>query len=229
MEQQTELLRVSNIQKRYGKHHVLNGVSFSCNKGQCIGIAGVNGSGKSTLLSVIAGVQKADGGEVIMDGVDILKNKSYIGKYIGYVPQDNPLIEDLSVRDNLKLWYCDSPYNLNDQMENGFLKTLGIHEFQKKTVKKLSGGMKKRVSIAVAVHNAPKILLLDEPSAALDLIAKKTIRDYLKEYMASGGTVIIVTHDEEELDLCDTVYVVSEGKLRQISKNLRGEALLREI
>lgn len=221
-----ELFRVENIEKSYGRHRVLSGASFSCRQGQCVGIVGVNGSGKSTLLSVLAGVQSADGGRVFADGVDILGDKKYIGKNIGYVPQENPLIEDLTVQDNLRLWYCDSPYNLKYELEHGFLKRLGIHEYAKKTVKKLSGGMKKRVSIAIAVHNAPKLLLLDEPSAALDLIAKKSIRDYLREYMAAGGSVVIVTHDEEELDLCDTVYVVSEGRLKMADRSLRGEKLL---
>ncbi len=224
-----EILQMKNIRKRFGRHHVLNGVSLTCSEGSCIGIAGVNGSGKSTLLSVIAGIQKPDEGQIYIDGINILKNKKYIGKYIGYVPQENPLIEDLSVNDNLKLWYCDSPYNLKEELEKGFLRSLGINEFQKKAVKKLSGGMKKRVSIAAAVHNAPKLLLLDEPSAALDLIAKKTIRDYLKEYMSEGGTVIIVTHDQEELDMCNELYVISEGRLKHIQNNVRGEGLLREI
>ena len=174
---------------------------FACRAGQCIGIAGVNGSGKSTLLSVIAGIQKPDEGTVTAYGVDLQKNKSYISRCIGYVPQENPLIEDLSVMDNLKLWYCDSPWDLKTELESGFLKKLGINEYQKKAVRKLSGGMKKRVSIAIAVHNKPGILLLDEPGASLDLLAKKIIRDYLKWYISTGGTVIIVTHDNEELDM----------------------------
>lgn len=221
------ILKAENIKKSYGSHRVLNGVSFSCTAGQCIGIVGVNGSGKSTLMSVLAGTQKADGGTVTAYDTDLFKNKGYISRCIGYVPQENPLIEDLSVLDNLKLWYCDSPYDLKAELEGGFLKNLGIDEFKKKTVKKLSGGMKKRVSIAIAIHNKPGILLLDEPEAALDLIAKKTIRDYLKWYISTGGTVIIVTHDEEELKMCDTVYLLTDGILKQTDKNLKGEALLR--
>lgn len=221
------ILKVENIKKSYGRHEVLKGAGLICRAGQCIGIAGVNGSGKSTLLSVIAGIQKPDEGTVTAYGVDLQKNRSYISRCIGYVPQENPLIEDLSVMDNLKLWYCDSPWDLRTELESGFLKKLGINEYHKKTVKKLSGGMKKRVSIAIAVHNKPGILLLDEPGASLDLLAKKTIRDYLKWYISTGGTVIIVTHDNEELDMCDTLYVVSEGRLRETDRSLRGEALLK--
>ncbi|MFG6326933.1 MAG: ABC transporter ATP-binding protein [Lachnospiraceae bacterium] len=221
------ILKVENIRKSYGRHKVLKGAGFACRAGQCIGIAGVNGSGKSTLLSVIAGIQKPDEGTVTAYGVDLQKNKSYISRCIGYVPQENPLIEDLSVMDNLKLWYCDSPWDLKTELESGFLKKLGINEYQKKAVRKLSGGMKKRMSIAIAVHNKPGILLLDEPGASLDLLAKKIIRDYLKWYISTGGTVIIVTHDNEELDMCDALYVVSEGRLIETDKSLRGEELLK--
>lgn len=221
------ILKVENIRKSYGRHKVLKGAGFACRAGQCIGIAGVNGSGKSTLLSVIAGIQKPDEGKVTAYGVDLQKNKSYISRCIGYVPQENPLIEDLSVMDNLKLWYCDSPWDLKTELESGFLKKLGINEYQKKAVRKLSGGMKKRVSIAIAVHNKPGLLLLDEPGASLDLLAKKIIRDYLKWYISTGGTVIIVTHDNEELDMCDALYVVSEGRLIETDKSLRGEELLK--
>ncbi len=221
------ILKVENIRKSYGRHKVLKGAGFACRAGQCIGIAGVNGSGKSTLLSVIAGIQKPDEGTVTVYGVDLQKNKSYISRCIGYVPQENPLIEDLSVMDNLKLWYCDSPWDLKTELESGFLKKLGINEYQKKAVRKLSGGMKKRVSIAIAVHNKPGLLLLDEPGASLDLLAKKIIRDYLKWYISTGGTVIIVTHDNEELDMCDALYVVSEGRLIETDKSLRGEELLK--
>ncbi len=221
------ILKVENIRKSYGRHKVLKGAGFACRAGQCIGIAGVNGSGKSTLLSVIAGIQKPDEGTVTAYGVDLQKNKSYISRCIGYVPQENPLIEDLSVMDNLKLWYCDSPWDLKTELESGFLKKLGINEYQKKAVRKLSGGMKKRVSIAIAVHNKPGLLLLDEPGASLDLLAKKIIRDYLKWYISTGGTVIIVTHDNEELDMCDALYVVSEGRLIETDKSLRGEELLK--
>ncbi len=221
------ILKVENIRKSYGRHKVLKGAGFACRAGQCIGIAGVNGSGKSTLLSVIAGIQKPDEGTVTAYGVDLQKNKSYISRCIGYVPQENPLIEDLSVMDNLKLWYCDSPWDLKTELEGGFLKKLGINEYQKKAVRKLSGGMKKRVSIAIAVHNKPGLLLLDEPGASLDLLAKKIIRDYLKWYISTGGTVIIVTHDNEELDMCDALYVVSEGRLIETDRSLRGEELLK--
>ncbi len=216
-----EILQVRNISKSYGKHEVLKQVSFSACPGGFVGIIGANGSGKSTLLSILAGILKPDSGEVYAYGKDLLKDKSCASRFIGYVPQENPLIADLSVRDNLRLWYCDSPFDMDKELKDGFLKQLGLNEYQKKTVKKLSGGMKKRVSIGIAIHNKPNILMLDEPGAALDFAAKKYIRDYLKTYVAEGGAVIIVTHDEEELRLCDRVYELRDGMLKEINKGIR--------
>jgi ABC-2 type transport system ATP-binding protein len=229
MDEKQYSIRVEGIQKSYGFRKILKGVSFTAEQGQCVAIVGLNGSGKSTLLSILAGVQKADKGTAVCQGVDIFKNRKAAGRIIGYVPQENPLIQDLTVRDNLKLWYCDSPFDMNQELKDGFLKLLGIDKMLKIPVKKLSGGMKKRVSIGISMWADPSVLMLDEPSAALDLVAKKDIRDYLQAYRKKGGTVLIATHDEDELDICDKVYVVKDGVLKETDTKLRGDRLLEEI
>lgn len=219
-------VKVDNIYKKYGRKQVLNGISLKAGRGECVGIVGLNGSGKSTLMSILAGVIEADNGTAEFDGVDVLSNRKEAGKLIGYVPQENPLIPDLTVKDNLKLWYCESPLNMRKELENGFLKVLGIDKMLNLPVKKLSGGMKKRVSIGISMWADPKILMLDEPGAALDLVAKRDIRKYLKMYIAKGGTVIIATHDEDELDICNRIYVMKDGKLKEAEEKLRGDKLL---
>ena len=153
-------------------------------------------------------------------------NKEVIRKMTGYVPQENPLIPELTVYDNLRLWYPDSQY-LKQELEQGFLHLLGIQEFVTKQVNKLSGGMKKRVSIGIAMAGMPPVLLMDEPSAALDLLCKEDIRNYLKVYLQRKGTVVITTHEESELELCDKLYVMKDGKLRQIDRSLRGANLVK--
>lgn len=230
MEEQNQYsLKVDGIYKRYGFRKILKGASLNAKPGQCVGIVGLNGSGKSTLLSILAGVQSADKGTAVCHGVDIFRDRKQAGRLIGYVPQENPLIQDLTVLDNLKLWYCDSPLDMQKELHNGFLKMLKIDEMLKMPVKKLSGGMKKRVSIGVSMWANPSVLMLDEPSAALDLVAKKEIRDYLRMYLQKGGTVLIVTHDEDELDICDKVYIVKDGVLRETDRKFRGDKLLEEI
>jgi ABC-type multidrug transport system ATPase subunit len=134
-----------------------------------VGVLGRNGSGKSTLLSVLAGIQRADAGSFWCDGADLMTEHRLRSQTVGYVPQGTPFMEELSAWDNLLLWYTRA--QLRQELENGVLAALGIGEFVKMPVYKLSGGMKKRLSIGCAMAGHPRILLMDEPGAALDLVA----------------------------------------------------------
>ena len=223
------MLEVRDVYKSYGKKEVLKGASFTAEKGECIAIAGVNGCGKSTLLSILSGTLKSDSGEFIVKGVDLLKEPGKRKGLIGYVPQENPLIDELTVRDNLKLWYCDSHLDMDEELENGVLKMLGVDEFVDMTVSRLSGGMKKRVSIGCAVAYDPAVLILDEPSAALDLACKENIRMYLTEHLKREGIILITTHDEAELSLCTKLLVMKGGVLHQEDRTLRGGELLTHL
>lgn len=215
------MIEIDNVTSAYGKRRVLNGVTLYAERGECIGIAGPNGCGKSTLLSIMAGVLRPLSGRICYYGNDALKNHSVFNKMTGYVPQDNPLMPELSVYDNLRLWYTDKA-ELEKELEEGFLKILEIPEFVKMPVSKLSGGMKKRVSIGIALSGLPPVLILDEPGAALDLVCKEDIKRYLRLYLEKKGTVVIATHEESELELCDSLYVMKDGALRKVDKSLRG-------
>ena len=226
---------VTDIKSSYGRRKILKGVSFTAGRGECIGIVGANGCGKTTLLSVLAGTMKPKSGAVIYDskiawsnvGTSRMRgNLEVIRGMTGYVPQENPLISELTVYDNLRLWYPDK-HILNKELAQGFLSLLGIGEFSMKQVSKLSGGMKKRVSIGIAMAGMPPILLLDEPSAALDLVCKEDIHKYLQTYLERRGTIVITTHEESELSLCDKIYVMKDGILSQADRDLRGENLVR--
>ena len=197
------------IVKKYGKKRVLGGVDFSARDGQCIGILGGNGSGKSTLLSILAGVQGCDAGEFLCEGKDLLRSPTQREKLVGYVPQGTPLIEELTARDNLLLWYDRAA--LREELSHGVLATLGIEEFLKTPVHKMSGGMKKRLSIGCAMAKHPPIILLDEPMAALDLVCKQSISAYLRRHKEAGGILLFVTHDAYDLTLCDEWYILKDG------------------
>ncbi|MCM1261166.1 MAG: ABC transporter ATP-binding protein [Butyrivibrio sp.] len=218
------MIELTDITSAYGRKRVLNGVTLCGGRGECIGIVGPNGCGKSTLLSVMAGILTPLSGSISYYGKDALKNRSVFTKMTGYVPQENPLMPELSVYDNLRLWYTDKA-ELKKELEQGFLQILGIPEFIKMPVSKLSGGMKKRVSIGIALAGMPPVLILDEPSAALDLVCKEDIRRYLKLYLERKGTVVITTHEERELELCDSLYVMKGGRLKAVDRSLRGETL----
>jgi ABC-type multidrug transport system ATPase subunit len=227
------MIEVRALTSAYGRKTVLRGASFEAKRGQCIGIVGANGCGKSTLLSIMAGTLKPKSGEVLYngqpawyDGVSRSRcDRKLISSMTGYVPQENPLIPELTVYDNLRLWYPDKE-QLKQELEHGFLAMLGIAEFSTKPVNKLSGGMKRRVSIGIAMAGQPPVLLMDEPGAALDLVCKEDIRNNLRLYLQRKGTVVLTTHEESELDLCDKLYVLKSGKLFEVEKTLRGEQLV---
>jgi ABC-2 type transport system ATP-binding protein len=205
------VLEIINIEKRFHEKSVLRGISFGAPSGKMIGIAGYNGCGKSTLLEILAGILKPDNGEMRMDGVDLLKNRKLRQKIIGYVPQGTPLYEELTAMDNLLMWYSRS--EIRESLDQGILGLLGIQDFLHTEVRHMSGGMKKRLSIGCAMTDMPRILLLDEPTAALDLLCRKQILAFLQLFCSRGGSVILVTHELSELRTCDMVYVLANGLL----------------
>lgn len=212
MSKQNEALKIMNITKRYKKREVLQGIDLQTTSGKCVALLGTNGSGKSTLLAILAGVLKADEGEFLWQDKNLLKDSLSANKVIGYVPQGTPLLEELTAWDNLLLWYDKK--DLERELKEGVLAMLGINDFLKTQVCKMSGGMKKRLSIGCAVAGKPSILLMDEPSAALDLECKERIINYIKDFKAQGGIVLLATHDAGEIEICDEWYILKEGRLQ---------------
>lgn len=210
-------IEIKGISKQYGTNHVLISTGLGCMGGTIVGILGANGSGKSTFLSILARILPGDGGKFLCDGVDLLKDPKLHARMVGYVPQNNPLMEELTARDNLLLWYTRE--EMERELQDGVLKYLGIGEFLNRQVSKLSGGMKKRLSIGCAMAKRPPILLMDEPTAALDLACKDWILSYLKAYKASGGVILLATHDALELDLCDHIYILKQSFLQAYGYN----------
>lgn len=202
-------IEIRGIAKKYGRKCVLRDVNFTAESGQCVGILGSNGCGKSTLLSILAGIRKCDAGSFLYEEKDLFRYPRQRARLVGYVPQGTPLFDELSAKDNLLLWY--SGEEMRKELEGGFLAMLGIGEFLKVPVHKLSGGMKKRLSIGCAIAGRPPILLLDEPMAALDLVCKQSILEYLRAHKKAGGILLLVTHDLLELELCDSWYIIKDG------------------
>jgi len=194
------MLLAKDIHKKY-KVPVLSGVTLQAEPGEIIGLAGENGSGKSTLLAIIAGLTSPDTGRVTIDG------KPLIERQIGYVPQEGTLFENLSVKDNLRFWASayDRPWETALSMlpqDEGFIKKRAGH---------LSGGMKKRLSIALACLHHPRWLIMDEPSAALDIGFKGYLSQMIQNVKSEGRGVIFTSHQPDELMWCDRVYVLHDG------------------
>lgn len=223
------LIEVSKITKNYGKKQVLRDITFSAEAGECIGIVGANGCGKSTLLKILSGAHKPYGGSISYNNENPLTRSSVFSKYVGYVPQENPLFDNLTVLDNLRLWYCDSSHNLKDDIRNGIIAEFGIDRYLKSLVRTLSGGMKKRLSIACSIAKNPKILILDEPGASLDIVCKEDIKRYMNKYVADGGSIIIASHEEGELSVCSRMFLMDNGILINLEPGTALSSLMGKI
>lgn len=211
------MLKASNICVNYGKHQVLHNLSFQATSGDCIGILGINGCGKSTLLKVLAGLLVPQDGTITYNDAPLYHRKKCKQNHAAYVPQDNPLLEELTVLDNLKLWYEGNTASLQERLLSSDLQMLNLSSILKQKVHTLSSGQKKRLSIACALSANTRLLILDEPTASLDIPCKESIRSYLISYIEQGGTVIITTHEEPDILLCNKLYMFENMHLNQIS------------
>lgn len=218
------MLYAEHISFSYRKKEVLRDISFTAKRGEFIGIIGKNGCGKSTLLSVLAGVRRPAGGSVFYNGAPLFSKKNIPSDTIGYVPQLNPLLPELSVWDNLKLWNRNSAGTPED-----LYRQMGLTDYLQTSVAKLSEGLKKRVSIASVLQNNPAVLILDEPSAALDLPCKEVIHEQLLTFTGNGGIVLFTTHEEAEFSLCTTLYILKDGCLQQVTDTFNKHSLIQQF
>ena len=226
------MLELKDVTINYKKKNILQDVNIHASEGEIIGFLGANGSGKSTLLSVIAGVKKVEKGTIKLNDIILGNTPDEYRKHIGYVPQENPLIMEISAIDNLRIWSEKSKEDMLKEISNEPLSILGVSGFANKKVSSLSGGMKKRLSITATLITKPDVLLMDEPLAALDMVAKHDIMEYILAFKEKGGTILIVSHEEMVLNFCDRIYFLNEGRVNEVDKNsglsyiemLRGKA-----
>ncbi len=219
------MIEIKAVRKKYKQHIVLDDICFTASSGDCVGILGENGCGKSTLLSILAGALSPDRGEFLYQGRDLFASKKLLSETVGYVPQEDPFIEGLSVLDNLSLWYPESPKALEQRLQEGSLAMFDLYGIRKQKVEKLSGGMKKRLSIACAISGDPKICILDEPTAALDLACKEAIRHWMFSYCQKGGILLFSSHEEEDFSLFTHPYYMEHGVLSLLPKEHLKETL----
>lgn len=210
------MVEVEHISFSYGKRQILKDISFQAGSGERIAIIGKNGCGKSTLLKIMAGIMKPTEGVLRYFQKDVLSDISLFRTSCGYVPQENPLMEELSVKDNLRLWNQgekDLPMDV--------IRMNGLDHFLTDKVLTLSGGMKRRVSIACAMLKMPPIMLMDEPTTALDMEYREQIHLWMKRYQDMNGTLIIVTHDKEEIADSDRCFAIEEGRIIPYESGMR--------
>ena len=205
------MIAVSQVKKKFGRKQILRDISFQVKCGECVAVVGRNGCGKSTLLQIMAGILKADEGSIRYFGQDTGKGKKVFRKYCGYVPQENPLMEDLTVKDNLSLWGAG-----RNAASEKVIEQFGLGEIMHMPVENLSGGMKRRLSIACALLEWPPVLLLDEPTTALDIYYQENVRQWMGQYREMNGIIVMTTHDEKEILAADRCLIMKDGVMTEL-------------
>jgi ABC-2 type transport system ATP-binding protein len=210
------MIRVEGLVKRYGELRAVDGVSFEVRSGELYGFLGPNGAGKTTTLSMLSGLLKPDEGRILFDGVELASDPIRIKAQLGVVPQETALYETLTARENLRFWaglYGLSGAGLDKAVER-VLDQVGLTGRAKDPVKTFSGGMKRRLNLALGLVHGPRAVLMDEPTVGIDPQARANILEAVRAVTAAGTTVIYTTHYLEEAEsLCDRVAIIDHGKI----------------
>ncbi|ADQ05691.1 ABC transporter related protein [Caldicellulosiruptor owensensis OL] len=209
-------LEVRNLVKRYSNILALDNLSLSIKEGEVFGLLGPNGAGKTTFINCILGLTPFDRGEIYIFGKPLNKALKELKWQIGIVPQEIALYSNLTVYENLS--FFGSLYNLSGKVLKEriefALEFVQMQDSIKKQIKNLSGGMKRRVNIAAALLNNPKLLIMDEPTVGIDIFSRKLILESVEKLSGSGITIIYTTHYIEEVDrICTSVAFINKGTI----------------
>jgi lipooligosaccharide transport system ATP-binding protein len=210
------LLSASGLVKRFGAFTAVDGIDVRVEHGEAFGFLGPNGAGKSSTMRMIACVSPPTEGSLSLFGLDVRQHGATIRGRIGVVPQMDTLDTELSVRENLWLYgrYFDLPRAVTKQRTEALLEFAQLTEKAKSVVDQLSGGMKRRLSIARSLINEPELLLLDEPTTGLDPQARHVLWERLYALKQRGVTLVLTTHYMDEAEqLCDRLVVMDQGRI----------------
>ncbi len=211
------LISVERLVKQFPKVKAVDDISFTIRQGEIFGFLGPNGAGKTTTVKILLTLIQPTSGFINIFGVDALAHSDRIRQIAGYVPQDVSVDGDLTGYENILMYakLYGVPKSIRDQRIKDTLEYLGIHDRSNDMVSHYSGGMMRRLEIAEALINKPKVLFLDEPSIGLDPSARRLMWDLIKQLRNEfGATIFINTHDMNEADvLCDRIGIMDKGKL----------------
>ncbi len=208
------IVEAHDLRKVYGTTTAVDGISFAIQRGESFGLLGPNGAGKSTTMRMIGGTLTRTGGSMRVVGLDPDQHGPEVRAHLGVVPQQDNLDEELSVRDNLVMYgrYFGLPHSYLRPKSEELLEFAQLADKAKAKVGSLSGGMKRRLTIARSLINEPRILLLDEPTTGLDPQARHILWDRLFRLKEVGVTLVVTTHFMDEAEqLCDRLVVIDKG------------------
>ena len=213
-----KILEIKNLIKDYGSLRAVDNVSFEINKGEIFGLLGPNGAGKTTLISTVMTLEKMTSGQIEVCGHNVEKEPSITKSLTGFMPQDIIIHGYFTVKEVVKFYsgFC-GVWPDNDRIDY-LLKKLALWEQRNDKVRTLSGGMKRRLLIVKALVHSPQLLLLDEPTAGVDIHLRNTLWNFIRE-IKKETSILFTTHYLEEAEqLCDRVAFIHKGKIRQIGK-----------
>lgn len=231
------MLRINELEKKFGHLIAVNSISFDIQKGEIFGLLGPNGAGKTTTINMICSLLVPDRGTIHLDGEEINPDTPQLRKKLGIVPQEIALYEDLNAIENLKFWA--SLYKLKGDKLSSRMATLlelaGLTERAKDRVKTYSSGMKRRLNMIAGLLHQPKLLLLDEPTIGIDPQARYKMLETVRQIANEGTTVLYTTHYLDEVEnLCDRLAIMDHGQILALGtikdiKQIVGENTLIKI
>ncbi len=214
-----KILEIKNLVKDYGSLRAVNQVSFDIKEGEVFGLLGPNGAGKTSLISTIMTLEEITSGQIIVSGYDIQKEPRVAKSLIGFMPQELIIHGYFTVKEVVQFYSGFCGVIPSSERIDYLLKKLSLWDQKDHKVRTLSGGMKRRLLMVKALVHSPKLLLLDEPTAGVDINLRNMIWNYVKELKKEGLSILFTTHYLEEAEqLCDRVAFIHQGKIRQIGK-----------
>ena len=210
------MIHIENLLKCYDRLRAVDSISFEVKEGELFGFLGPNGAGKTTTLSMISGLLKPDKGCIRVGDIDVWQSPKKAKQLLGLIPQDLALYEELNARENLMFW--GSLFHLPKATLKAnidlWLERVGLSDRAKEPVSKFSGGMKRRLNLAIGLVHNPRVVLLDEPTVGIDPQARNNILDIIRDIATEGTTILFTTHHLEEAEaLCDRLAIIDHGKI----------------
>ena len=206
------IISINNVCKNYKSKKALDNVSLTIKHGELFGLLGVNGAGKTTLIKILCGLTKKSSGKITINNYDLDNEIDKIKEIIDISPQETSVANNLTVKENLE-FFANIYHTNNTNTIDELVRTFNLAEVLNQKAKTLSGGYKRRLSIALALVSKPKILFLDEPTLGLDVFARRELWNIIKK-LHKSITIILTSHYLEEIEnLCDKVAILSNGKI----------------
>ena len=210
----TPALRVSALTKRFGTQQALGGVDLEVAQGEFFGLLGPNGAGKTTLINILGGLARASSGKAEIMGFDVLRDYRQSRRALGIVPQELVYDPFFTAREVLRLQSGYFGIRSNDDWIEHILFKLGLADHADKNMRALSGGMKRRVLVAQALVHKPPVIVLDEPTAGVDVDLRQTLWLFIQELNRAGHTIVLTTHYLEEAEnLCERIAMLKQGRV----------------